>query len=61
MAGRLTLSTIGIKSPLDVAQAGQPAAPPPPPDSRRRTAPAGARARRGTTTTPPGATRPFGA
>ena len=25
MAGRLTLSTIGIKSPLDVAQAGQPA------------------------------------
>jgi hypothetical protein len=30
MAGRLTLSTIGIKSPLDVAQAGQqPAAVPP--------------------------------
>jgi hypothetical protein len=30
MAGRLTLSTIGIKSPLDVAQAAQPDAPAPP-------------------------------
>ena len=52
MVGRLTLSTVGIKSPLDVAQAAEaPAAEPPaaaepaPPVSARRPAP-GARPRR---------------
>lgn len=53
MAGRLTLSTVGIKSPLDVAQAAQaPAVPPPgaaesaPPASARRPAAPRARPRR---------------
>jgi hypothetical protein len=37
MAPRLTLSTIGIKSPLDVAQAGQPDASPPAAEPAPRT------------------------
>lgn len=53
MAGRLTLSTVGIKSPLDVAQAAQaPTESPPAPAPRPPARPAAAttpRSRRGST------------